>query len=326
MPQTYRQNGGYFAHLSLKPPHNILYNLALFVHFSSIYRLIFMKKLLFQFDTDPFASSFDVVVAYDGGADHVASYGGVTPENVGGLVDGTIFTRAPKDKKNTAIFIGGSNMAAGEALLAAVQNRFFPGFQVSVMLDSNGSNTTAAAAVAKLASSGSLAGKKAVILAGTGPVGQRAAAMLSQEGATVSITSRHIFNAEKACFAVKERFNVDATPIEAADYEARAAAVADANIILATGAAGVELLKPEHWQNNPHLELIADANATPPLGIGGTDMMDKGMERHGKIVWGAIGFGALKLALHRACIAKLFESNKQVFDADVIFQLAKEMA
>ncbi|OAI04699.1 methylenetetrahydrofolate dehydrogenase [Methylomonas methanica] len=285
-----------------------------------------MKKLLFQFDTDTHPSAFDTVVAYDGGADHVIGYGNITPDNVGSLVDGTIFTRAPKDKKNTAIFIGGSNIEAGQSLLIAVQKHFFPGFQVSVMLDSNGSNTTAAAAVAKLGSSANLAGKKAVVLAGTGPVGQRAAAMMALEGAQVSITSRHIFNAEKACFAMKERFGVDLTPIEAADYDSRTAAIQDANIVLATGAAGVQLLKPEHWQNNPHLQLLADANATPPVGIGGTDVLDRGEERHGKIVWGAIGFGALKLALHRACIAKLFESNKQVFDAEIIFALAKTMA
>ena len=30
-----------------------------------------MKKLLFLFDTDPFVSVFDTVVAYDGGADRV---------------------------------------------------------------------------------------------------------------------------------------------------------------------------------------------------------------------------------------------------------------
>jgi threonine dehydrogenase-like Zn-dependent dehydrogenase len=285
-----------------------------------------MKKLLFQFDTDHYPSVFDTVVGYDGGADHVIGHGNLTPENVGALVDGCIFTRAPKDKKNTAIFIGGSNMEAGQNLLIAVQEHFFPGFQVSVMLDSNGSNTTAAAVVAKIATNGSLAGKKAVVLAGTGPVGQRAAAMMALEGAEVSITSRHIFNAEKACFAMKERFDVDITPVEAADLDARAAAVQNANIVLATGAAGIELLKPEHWQNNPNLQVLADANATPPVGIGGTDVMDKGELRHGKIIWGAIGFGALKLALHRACVAKLFEDNKQVLDAEIIFNLAKEMA
>jgi len=285
-----------------------------------------MKKLLFHFDTDIHPSVFDTVVGYDGGADHVIGYAGLTPENITGLVDGAIFTRAPKDKKNTAIFVGGSNMEAGQKLFTTVQKCFFPGFQVSVMLDSNGSNTTAAAAVAKLASSGSLTGKKAVVLAGTGPVGQRAAAMLAQEGAEVTITARKLDRAISACNNIKLRFNVDVKPIEAFDNNARAEAIEDAHIVLATGAAGVELLSLEQWQNNSTLEMIADANATPPLGIGGTDMMDKGNLRHGKIIWGAIGFGVLKLALHRACITKLFEDNKQVLDAENIFALAKEMA
>jgi hypothetical protein len=285
-----------------------------------------MKKLLFQFDTDTYPSVFDTVVGYDGGADHVIGHGGLTPDNVTALVEGAIFTRAPKDKKNTAIFVGGSDIVAGQALFNAVQKQFFHGFQVSVMLDSNGSNTTAAAAVAKLVIRGTLTGKKAVVLAGTGPVGQRAAVMLASEGAEVSLTGRTMARAVQACDNMKARFGVDITPIEALDNEARANAIAHANIVIATGAAGIELLTAEQWQNNPNLEMIVDANATPPLGIGGTDMMDKGIDRHGKIIWGAIGFGALKLALHRACIAQLFTDNKQVLDAENIFALAKEMA
>jgi hypothetical protein len=53
--------------------------------------------------------------------------------------------------------------------------------------------------------------------------------------------------------------------------------------------------------------------------------MDKGIDRHGKIIWGAIGSGSLKLALHRACIAQLFTDNKLVLDAETIFALAKTM-
>jgi len=285
-----------------------------------------MKKLLFQFDTDSHPSIFDTVVGYDGGADHVIGHGGLTPENITSLVEGTIFTRAPKDKKNTAIFIGGSDMMAGQQLLTAVKACFFSGFQVSVMLDSNGSNTTAAAAVAKLAASGTLAGKKAVVLAGTGPVGQRAATLLALEGANVSLTARTLIRATNACANMKARFGVTITPIEAFDNNARAHAIKDAHIVIATGAAGVELLTLEQWQDNPTLEMIADANATPPIGIGGTDMMDKGNVRHGKIIWGAIGFGTLKLALHRACIAHLFTDNKHVLDAENIYALAKDMA
>ena len=286
-----------------------------------------MKKLLFQFDTDPHPSVFDSVVAYDGGADHVIGHGGLTPENVGAMVEGAIFTRAPKDKKNTAIFVGGSNMAAGQALLHAIQSRFFANFRVSVMLDSNGSNTTAAAAVAKLAASRAIAGKKAVVLAGTGPVGQRAAILLAMEGAAqVVVTSRHSAQAEKACADMKERFGIELTPAAAADFETRAKIIEGAHIVFSTGAAGVALLKEEHWRDNPSLELIADANTTPPLGIGGMDLMDRGIIRHGTIVWGALGFGNLKLALQRACIARLFEQNDLILDAEEIFKTAKEMA
>lgn len=285
-----------------------------------------MKKLLFQLDTDDHPSVFDTVVAYDGGADHVIGHSNCAPDNIKALIEGAIFTRPPKEKKYTALFVGGSDMMAGEALFKAVQNNFFADFRVSVMLDSNGSNTTAAAGVAKLLTSGEISGKKAVILAGTGPVGRRAAVMMAREGADVTITSRYMAHAEEACKNIKASFDVDATPVEAANNDARGRAVEDAHVIFATGAAGVELLEPHHWQDNANIELIADANATPPLGIGGTEMFDRGVERNGKIIWGAIGFGTLKLAVHRASIKKLFESNDQVFDAEEIFSLAKEMA
>ena len=139
-----------------------------------------MKKLLYQFDTDALPSVFDNVVGYDGGADHISAYGGVNAKNVGGLVEGAIFTRGLKDKKNTAIFIGGGNMVEGESVLAAVRKKFFAKFRVSVMFDCNGSNTTASAAVAWLAHGRSLAGKRAVVLGGSGPVGQRAAVLTSE--------------------------------------------------------------------------------------------------------------------------------------------------
>jgi len=285
-----------------------------------------MKKLLFQLDTDAHPAVFDTVVAYDGGADHVIGHGGLNPGNVGPLVEGCIFTRAPKEKKNTAIFVGGSDLVAGQELFKGVQKMFFADFRVSVMLDSNGSNTTAAAGVAKLGSSRTLSGKKAVVLAGTGPVGQRACVMLANEGASVALTSRSLARAEKACNDMNDRFGVELTPIEAFSNDDRGQSISDAEIIFTTGAAGIQLLNTHHWADNPNIELMADANATPPLGIEGTDMLDRGKERDGKIVWGAIGFGTLKLALHRACITRLFETNNLVLDAEEIFETAKAMA
>ena len=285
-----------------------------------------MKKLLLQLDTDVYPSVFDSIVGYDGGADQVLGYGNCTPNTVKPLVEGAIFTRAPKEKRFTAIFVGGSDMAAGENLFKAVQDFFFADFRVSIILDSNGSNTTAAAGVAKLTGGGDIVRKKAVVLAGTGPVGRRAAVMLAKEGAKVAITSRQMARAQKACEDINSGFGMEITPMETKDNEARGEAIAGANIVFAAGAAGVELLQLVHWQDSAELELIADANATPPLGIGGIEANDRGQERNGKIVWGALGFGTLKLAIHRRCIEKLFTRNDQIFDVENIFAMAKKMA
>jgi len=285
-----------------------------------------MRKLLLQLDPDPIPATFDTVVGYDGGADHVVTYSDITPENVHWITDGAIFTRAPKEKRFTAIFLGGSNMAKGEALFMAVKKKFFADFRVSVMLDSNGCNTTAAAAVAVMAKNRSLAGKHAVVLAGTGPVGMRAAVMLAREGATVALTSRKRERAQVSCDQIRQRFGITVTAVEAFSNQDRADALRGAHVCFATGAAAVQLLEKNHWQDHPTLELIADANATPPLGVEGVEMFDKAKDRGGKVVWGAIGFGALKLAVHRACIGKLFEANDRVFDAEEIYAVAKEMA
>src|SRR6266496_4923729 len=106
-----------------------------------------MRKLLLQLDSSRLPSVFDRVVAYDGGVDEVMSYGGVVEADVRDLIHGCIFTRGPKDLKNTAVFVGGADIAVGEQLLATATKAMFKPFTVFAMVDSNGPNTTAGAAV-----------------------------------------------------------------------------------------------------------------------------------------------------------------------------------
>ena len=113
--------------------------------------------------------------------------------------------------------------------------------------------------------------------------------------------------------------------IEAPTRLERGAALEDVQIALATGASGITLLEAKDWQENTSLELVADANASPPAGIEGVGPSDRGILKHGKIVFGALGFGALKLALHRACVARLFEKNDLLLDAEEIYDIAKGM-
>ena len=291
-----------------------------------------MKKLLFQLDTDPRPSTFDAVVAYDGGADHLVALAGMSPENCGPAVEGVVYTRGPAHKKNSALFIGGSDLADGEALLAAVRRRFHGGFRVSVMLDSNGANTTAAAAVALMTTGyggeseeeSPLAGRRAAVLAGTGPVGQRIAGLLGRAGAEVRLSSRSLERAEAAAARVAERFEIPCEPVAAADEPSLANALAGCHVAVATGASGVRLLPESVWRALPDLELLADPGTAPPSGIEGIEPFDRGTERDGRRAFGGLAIGSLKLRLHRACIARLFERNDLVLDVEDVYAIARD--
>jgi methylenetetrahydrofolate/methylenetetrahydromethanopterin dehydrogenase (NADP+) len=282
-----------------------------------------MRKLLLQLDTSPHPSVFDRVVAYDGGADEVMSYGGVTPEAVRDLVHGAIFTRGPKDLHSTAIFIGGTDMPAGERLLKAVRKVFFGPFSVSVMLDSNGSNTTAVAAVARLLKTAGASGK-GVVTAGTGPVGLRAAGLLARTGVDVTITSRRAVD-PGVVDGIQQRFGGRVAHAVMTDSATAASVLEGATMLLNTGPAGVTLVPKSAWAGRAGLKAAADLNAVPPLGIEGIDVTDNAVEREGVTVFGALGVGGLKMKIHKACVARLFERNDLILDAETIAEVATEL-
>jgi hypothetical protein len=285
-----------------------------------------MKKLLLQLDSSRLPSVFDQVAAYDAGVDVILSYGGVTEGDVRDLVHGCIFTRSPRDLKSTAIWIGGNNMSAGEGLLAIARDTVFRPLTVSMMLDSNGSNTTAVAAVVKIEEAiGDLRGKRAVILAGTGPVGQRAAGLLARAGGRVTITSRKPEQGEKARRSIQERFGVQVDIVGMADASHAPEVLEGAEILLNSGPAGVLMVPKAAWAGRKGLRVVVDLNAVPPLGVESVEVQDAGIEREGAKVFGAFGVGNFKNKIHKACVARLFERNDLVFDAETIAEVAREM-
>jgi len=289
-----------------------------------------MRKLLLQLDSSRLPSVFDRVVGYDGAADEVMSYGGIAEADVRDLIHGCIFTRGPKDLKHTAVFIGGADMTAGERLLAAAKQAFFGPFTVSVMLDSNGSNTTAVAAVAKMVQAagggGDVRGKHVLIVAGTGPVGVRAAGLFAKAGAEVVITSRKADAGERARDLVLKRFGGRVRAITLRDASEAARGCEHAALLLNAGPAGVMLVPQRAWANRAGLEVVADVNAVPPLGVDGVDVMDDGVVKHGVRCFGALAIGNLKMKVHKACIARLFERNDLVLDAETIADVARELS
>jgi len=281
--------------------------------------------ILVQLDTDALPSTFDRVVAVDAGAQHVFSYGGVTPENVVTLVHGCIFTRGAKDLHRTAIFVGGSDVAAGEAVVAAIRNQLIPAakLSVSVMLDSNGANTTAAASVRAAARHVNLDSVESLVLGGTGPVGQRVARLLAKHGGHVRLGSRQLDRAEVV--AAKIRQEVPGAKIEAVSVATSSdgpKALHGRELVIAAGAPGVLLLPKKVRDTAKQLRVMIDLNGVPPAGVEGVALGDRGKDHDGIISYGAIGVGDTKMKIHKAALAALFEKSDLLLDIDEIYEIA----
>lgn len=288
------------------------------------------KRILFQFDCDLHPSSFDAVVAIDSGVDHLIPYAGVQATSIEPLVHGAMFTRGGDQLKNTAIFLGGSDVAVAENLLRCITDAFFGPVRVSVMMDANGCNTTAAAAVVAAARHINLDGADAVVLGGTGPVGERVARLLVSDGASVTLTSRSQSRAQQVCDRVAAQVGQGVcsklTAAEIESPEAVAEIIANTNIVIACGAAGIQLASESDLASAKNLAVAIDLNAVPPSGLGGIAVMDKAnpiVEGSAAVGYGAIGVGGLKMKTHRAAIESLFQSNDKVLNADEIFAIAK---
>ena len=276
-------------------------------------------RILVQIDADDHASVFDAVVAIDAGIDHLLQYHGVTEDDVQGLVHGAIFTRGPQDLPATAIFIGGNNVGAAEALLKRVLNSFFGPLRVSVMMDASGANTTAAAAVLAARRHVPLSGATALVLAATGPVGQRVVRLLAREGARVRVASRDVVRARDVCERVREGVPTVELEVVGTTAQSVPAALEGASLVIAAGAAGIELVSAPVWQASETLRVAVDLNAVPPLGIAGVEATDKAVVRGAVSCYGAIGVGGTKMKVPPTADDRLFPINSQVFDAGEIF-------
>lgn len=285
-----------------------------------------MKRILVCLDTDAQSSVFDSVVAIDAGVDHLFRHAAVKPAEVKNLVHGAMFTRGGAGLNSTAVFIGGSEVAAAEQLLSAVKGAFFGAVRVSVMLDPSGANTTAAAAVVTASRHISLGPETtAVVLGGTGPVGQRVVRMLAQEGAEVRVASRKMSRAEGVCHRVSQAVSGARVTPHVVEDASPDQAMQGAHLLISAGAVGIEMISESCRLAQSMLSVVIDLNAVPPVGVGGVAPQQKAHKENGQISYGALGVGGLKMKLHKAAIHKLFESHDAVLDADNIYLLAKEL-
>jgi hypothetical protein len=283
-----------------------------------------MKKILIQLDTDQHPSPFDAIAAYDAGVEVVMGFGQITPENLTGVVQGALFPRGPDGLAQTAFWVGGSRVSDGEAVFAAARKLFFKPFEPSIMLDSDGSNTTAAATVARIRGAVALDGTRAAVI-GVGPVGLRTAELVRREGSEVTLATlppdvtggahrraSGVALAERAGFTVIE-------PSSSSELEDALGGVA---VVFAAGPAGMMVLSRERWRRLSALRALIDYSAAEPVGVEGVARDDDLREEDGVLKLGALAVGAPKMRLQKRCVQRLFEAKGTVMDLDGIYDMA----
>ncbi len=245
-------------------------------------------------------SPFDVNMALDAGWVSALPYTNVEPSEVQGLVQDAIFSRSARNLKRTGIFIGGRDTKQAMDMLKIAKHSMVPPFEVSVFADPSGAFTTAAGMVAAVEReletrfNTGLAGKTILALGGTGPVGQAAAVIAAQAGAHVRIVGRQLDKAQTIADLCNHEFGDGQIAVTAGADADKTEYIKTADVVFATGAAGIELLSAGLIATALNLKVAADVNAVPPAGIAGVDAFHNGVPIAASIS-GAVGIGALAI-------------------------------
>jgi methylene-tetrahydromethanopterin dehydrogenase len=276
-------------------------------------------------------------MAYDAGYDAVVPYADVTLDQITPLTQDAIFSRGPSGAKRTGLFIGGREIGLAADMLDAARGAMVPPFEVSVLADPSGAFTTAAAMVAVVARhlkqkhQLDFAGRRVLVLGGTGPVGSAAAVLASDCGATVRIASHTSVNrARMTSEVVNARYGARTEPAEAASPDQLTGLLAEAEVILAAAKAGVQVLNKTQLAAAAHLLVAADVNAVPPPGIEGLGATDDGKPlaaASGRALGvGALAIGNIKYQVMRGLFEAMLKADKPHYlDFRDAFELARSL-
>jgi len=292
-------------------------------------------KTVFVFlDTDKYASPFDMLVALDAFPDSmVFKYENVTADDASRIVYDTVFPRGPEGAKFTKIFINGSNFDQVAEVVAATQKCMASApWGNSIIVDPRGAYTTAASAVAKTLGMslergfGNMEGKNVTVLAGTGPVGQTAARLYAKETANVTITSRTLTKGQAVAIKINNEYGAERVKVlEVQSSEQTGAAIKDAEVVLAAGAGGIQLLSADELKKHgAQCKIIADINAIKPVGVEGLGSNDEGKELlPGLYGIGALAIGKLKIKIETEMIKRATLEPQGLFDYAIAYDIGK---
>ncbi len=278
-------------------------------------------------------SPFDVNMGVDAGFRAVVPYINVTREEVTGLVQDAIFSRPPEFGSKTGIFIGGKDAILALDMMEDARKALVPPFQLSVFADPAGSFTTAAAMVAmvekvlKNKHGRGWSGTKVAVFGATGVVGFASSIIAALEGAKVKLVAHRGFDrVVKSAAVSKERFGVDLEAVSGETPEGKAEIIADAEVIFAAAAAGVQVISAEDKKKAPNLLVLADVNAVPPPGVEGMELFMNGDPLPGCNAFGIgpLAIGDIKYKTQAGLFKHMLGSKEaQFLDFRQAFTLAR---
>ena len=281
-------------------------------------------------------SPFDVNMALDAGWDHAMGYTHVEKDEIQALVQDAIFSRGPAGVKRTGVFLGGRDMHLAMEMMKICQGSMVPPFEISCFADPSGAFTTAAGMMACVEQAleekfgTNLQGRHVVVLGGTGPVGSTAALLAAKAGASVQILGRKKEKSEQMAELCNREYGDGVTDIQGEANDMIDEVIQNADVVLASVAAGVQLVSAEHIESSDKLKVAADVNAVPPSGISGLDVMGNCKPVAGSSS-GAVGIGALVIgnvkyqAQHRL-LQKMRDTDKPVYlHFEHAFEVAREI-
>ncbi|MGN6571986.1 MAG: NAD(P)-dependent methylenetetrahydromethanopterin dehydrogenase [Pseudolabrys sp.] len=293
------------------------------------------KHILHMLTPLPHVSPFDVNMALDAGYDAVMPYTGVTLGEVTGLVQDAMFSRPPKMGVHTGIFFGGKQAIGALDMIDAAKKALVPPFGVSFFADPAGSFTTAAAMVACVEKQlrdkkkRELAGTRIAVFGATGVVGFSAAVIASLEKAHVTLVGYDgIKRVSEGAAEIRKRFGTEPKAADGSDDVGKAAVLAEADVVLCAGRAGVQILSRAQIAAAKRLLVVADVNAVPPPGVEGLDVMANGvpLNDNGALGIGPLAIGNIKYKTEFGLFQKMINATKAVcFDFRDAFALARDL-
>lgn len=294
------------------------------------------KNILHMLTPLKHMSPFDVNMALDAGYDAVVPYTDVKPEEVEGLVQDAMFSRAPKTGVRTAVFFGGKQAIPALDMLEVGRKALVPPFGISFFADPAGSFTTAAAMVACVEKTlrdkkkRDLKGCTVAVFGATGVVGFSSAVISALQGADVILVGHDgVARVSKSADEIKARFGVDVRAADGSDEGKKEDILAGAEIVLCAGRAGVQIVSARQLEAAKKVLIAADVNAVPPTGVEGLDVMADGVElnSHGTLGIGALAIGNIKYKTEFGMFKQMIEATKPVcLDFRNAFTLAHELS